>query len=334
MKFRLLCALSVAVACGPMTVLGQPQGPIEVNGIAAKVNGQVITRSEVNMLLAPSYLQLVSKFPRRGEEFERQFKEEKARVIQELIDRQIILDEFKQLGATIKPSYIDEEIDRQIRDQFNGSEERFREELKKSRLTMEGYRRMTRDKLVVDAMKQQQAILNAPPPLPDEIRKEYNNIKLQIRDTTKDQISFMKIYIPRVDPQNPLSTPETQLALAESLVKQLKDGKDFAELAKSYSRDAFAEAGGVQEDVPRMDLSSEFAAIIFDAKEGELLGPLEDPQGFTIVKVTHKDLGPSPALSEVRDMVENRVRADKSVAQYNRWIESRRKRAMIDIKDD
>ena len=305
---------------------------MEVNGIAAKVNGRVITKNQVSFMLAPVYAQLVTQFPRRGAQFESKFKEVKANIIQELIDRQIILDEFKQLGASIKPNLIDEEIKRQMRELYNGDEVKFREELKRSRLTMEGYREMTREKMVVQAMRAQQ-FSDAPPPLPNEIEKEYDEVKATLRDVTKDVITFQKIFIPASDPQNPLATPETQLVLAEGIARQLAEGKDFTELAKTQSKDAFADKGGLQENVPRTDLSAEFAAIIFDAPLGKILGPLLDRQGFTLVKPVKIDLGPAPALDDkVREMIEERVRRKKTSAQYERWIESKRKRAMIEIK--
>ena len=308
-----------------------PSGPIEVNGIAAKVNGQVITKNQVSFMLAPIYAQLAAQYPRRGPQFESQFNEAKSKVIQELVDRQIILDEFKKIGASIKPHIIDEEIKRQMRELYNGDETKFREELKRSRLTMEGYREMTREKMVVQAMRAQQ-FSDAPPPLPNEIQKEYDDEKLAMRDVAKDVISFQKIFIPASDPQNPVATPETQLTLAEDLAKQLADGKDFTELAKANSRDAFAEIGGLQENVPRTDLSPEFAAILFDAPVGKVVGPLVDPQGFTLVKPIKIDFGPSPPLDKVRDMIEERVRKKKTSAQYDRWIETRRKKAMIDVR--
>ncbi len=307
------------------------RGPVEVNGIAAKVNGSVITKNQVSFMMSPIVSQLAAQFPRRGPQFEAQFSEAKTKILQELIDRQIILDEFKQIGASIKPHVIDEEIKRQMRDLYNGSEVKFREELQRSRLTMEGYRKMTREKMVVQAMRANQ-FADAPPPLPNEIQKEYNDIKLTLRDVTKDVITFQKIFIPASDPLNLAATPENQLTMAEGLAKELSDGKDFTELAKANSKDAYAEKGGLQESVPRIDLSPEFASIIFDAPVGKIVGPLLDPQGFTIVKVVKIDYGPSPSLDKVRDMIEERVRKKKTSAQYDRWIESRRKRAMIDIR--
>jgi parvulin-like peptidyl-prolyl isomerase len=308
-------------------------GPIEVNGIAAKVNGRVVTQNEVSFMLAPIYSKLAAEFPRRGSQFEAKFKEARDGILQELIDRQIILDEFKQLGATIKPSIIDEEIKRQMRELYNGDEVKFREELKRSRLTMEGYRAMTREKIAVQSMRSQQ-FSDAPPPLPDEVQKEYNETKSKFRAVEKDMISFQKIFIPANDPQNPLATPETQLSLAEEIAKKIAAGEDFAELAKSHSKDAFADAGGLQENVPRLDLSPEFASILFDATPGKIVGPLMDPQGFTLVKPTKVVLGPAPALdAKLREILEERIRRKKTSAQYDRWIEGKRKRAMIDIRD-
>jgi peptidyl-prolyl cis-trans isomerase SurA len=333
--FPALLLAGTALACfSAQPLAAQPQpvaGPIEVNGIAAKVNGRVITKNQVSFLLAPIYAQLTAQYPRRGPQFESRFKEAKDGVIQELVDRQIILDEFKQMGAEIKPHVVDEDIKRQMQELYNGDEVKFREELKRSRLTMEGYREMTREKMVVQAMRAQQ-FSDAPPPLPIEIQKEYNEIKNSLRDVTKDVISFQKIFIPASDSENPLSTPETQLSLAEDLVRQLNAGADFAELAKEHSQDAFASVGGMQEDVPRTDLSPEFAGILFETPIGKIAGPLLDPRGFTIFKPVKILFGPAPPLAKVREMIEERVRRKKTSAQYERWIENRRKRAMVDVK--
>lgn len=312
---------------GTLTVNSQQ---IEVNAIAAKVNGSAITKNEVAFMLSPIYAQLATQFPRRGPEFERQFTEAREKILQELIDRRIILDEFKQVGASIRPYLIDEEVKRQIRELYNNDESLFREELKKSRMTMDGYREMTREKMVVQAMRAQQ-FSDAPPPLPNEIQNEYNEVNSTLRDVTKDNITFRKIFIPSADPENPLATPDTQLALAEDITKQAKEGKSFKELAKTYSKDAFAELGGLQENLPRTDLSPEFSAILFDAPENQVVGPLLDPRGFTVVMVLSKVLGPAPALSAVRPMIEERVRRKKTSEQYDRWIESRRKQAMVTI---
>lgn len=311
-----------------------PSGAFEVNGIAAVVNARVITKNEVGFMLSPVYAQLAAKFPRRGAEFERQALEAREKVLEELIDRQIIISEFKILeekGAKLDSRIVEKEIKRQIDANYNGSDKKFEEELKRARMTRDGYRKMTRQQLIVQAMRSEH-FSDAPPPLPAEVRAEYAKMKDLIRDTTKDKITFRKIFLPRLDADNPLATPETQLALAEQLANDIRNGADIAEIAKKHSRDAFADEGGYQEALPRTDLAAEFAAIIFAGKDGEVIGPLEDPAGFTVVKIIKIIPGPSPPLSEVRKEVEARVRTKKSSAAYEKWMEKKRKSASINRK--
>ncbi|WP_193211573.1 peptidylprolyl isomerase [Luteolibacter marinus] len=326
-----LASTALSPAQDPAANAAPPAGAIEVNGIAAVVNGNVITKNKVGFMLSPVFAQLAAQFPRRGAEFERQVLEAREKILQELIDRQIIISEFRELekkGANLKPQVIEQEIDRQIRTNYNGSEEKFEEELKRARMTRDGYRKMTREQLIVQAMRAEH-FSDAPPPLPGEVAKEYAEMKHLLRDTTKDQITFNKIFLPRLDDQNPLATPESQLELAEKLAAEIKNGADIAELAKTHSRDAFADQGGYQENLPRTDLAPEFASIIFAGKEGDVIGPLEDPAGFTVVKIVDIKPGPSPSLGEVREQVEERVRSKKSSAAYEKWMEGRRRSAVI-----
>lgn len=311
-----------------------PQGLVEVNRIAATVNGRPITAKEVGVMLGPEIARLMAEFPRRGPGFERQLNEARERVLQELIDRELILAEFATMraqGARLPDHVVDQEIDRQIQELYNGDRKKFREELAKARMGMAAYREMTKEKLIVQAMRSEK-FKDAPPPLPNEVREEYALAKDSLRDTSQDRLDYRKIFLPRLDPANPLATPETQLKLAESLAEKLKNGADFAELAEKHSAGAFAEDGGLQTDLPREDLTPEFAAILFDAEVGKIIGPLEDPAGFTIARVEKFDKGPPPPLDEVRDLIEERVRAKKTSARYESWIQKLRDKAMIDVK--
>ncbi|MEM1084741.1 MAG: peptidylprolyl isomerase [Verrucomicrobiota bacterium] len=341
----------ISLLCLPLTVLGQdeeppravavneqpavPQGMVEVNRIAATVNGLPITAKEVGVMLSPLIGQLMAEFPRRGAEFDRRLTEARDKILDELIDRQLIMSEFKKMevkGAKLPDHVVDQEIDRQIDTLYNGDREKFRTELAKAQMGMGAYRRLTKEKLIVQAMRSEK-FRDAPPPLPGEVQKEYNESKDTLRDITKDTITYRKIFLPRLDPANPLATPETQLELAEALAEKLKNGEDFAELAIKHSGDAFAQDGGLQESVPRPDLSPEFAAILFDAEVGKVLGPLEDSAGFTIAKVESIKKGPPPPFnSEIRKLMEQRVKAKKTSARYDEWIADLRRKALIDIK--
>lgn len=60
-------------------------------------------------------------------------------------------------------------------------------------------------------------------------------------------------------------------------------------MAKRYSKDLYAEKGGDWPVTERSTLSPESAAIIFGAQPGEIIGPLVDSTGFTIVLVEKRN---------------------------------------------
>lgn len=305
----------------------------EVTGIAAKVNGKVITTNEVNFHLAPYREQLSASMPRKGPQYHSLLKKARGEILDNLIERELILSEFNtKMQGRIPAHAIDEEIKRQIRELYNNNRSEFNKALKQSGITLQQHRRETEKKLIVQAMRARQ-FRHAVPPLPNEVKAEFNKHRLKMRDITGDAIEFHKIYIPKGDPNNPLVTPKTQLQLAERLVDELEKGADFEALAKEHSKDAYATEGGKVEKTKRTDLSPAFAAIMMETPEGKILGPLEDGRGFTIVRLDKKHYGPTPPLSKVRKAVEGRVRARKNKAKHDRWIKRLKQNAMIEKKN-
>jgi peptidyl-prolyl cis-trans isomerase SurA len=304
----------------------------EVTGIAAKVNGRVVTLNEVNYHLTPYREQLDAQMPHKTEAYKKLIGKARADILDSLIERELILSEFHHKIKGQMPAHaIDSEIKRQIIELYNNSRSEYVKALRESGMTTQQHRKETEKKLIVQAMRAQQ-FADAVPPLPGEIQEEYNKNKLKMRDITGDALEGHKIYIQKSDPNNPLITPEIQLQLAEDITEQIKKGKDFEELARKYSADSFAQDGGKVEKTPRTDLSPAFAAILMETDEGVLLGPLEDARGYTIVRVDKKYYGPVPPLSKVKDAIESRVRARKNKAKQDRWIKRLMDNAMIDIK--
>ncbi|MDP0492622.1 MAG: SurA N-terminal domain-containing protein [Verrucomicrobiota bacterium JB023] len=303
----------------------------EITSIAAKVNGHAITKKEVDTQLAPMRELLKTRFPRQGAIYQRRLKEARDQILEQLINNEIVLSEIE--GRASIPDYaIDEEIRRIVRENYNGKEAEFRNFLKETNQTMRSFRESQKEKILVQAYRSQQ-FGDIPPPTEAEIRAHYNQRKNDMRNRREDKVDFQKIFLIANDRLDPNINPESQLALAERLVLELKGGADFADLAKKYSADAYASEGGLQKDVPRLDLNLAFGEVIFENSEvGEIVGPLKDPAGFTIVKVLKKDLGPAPPLSdkEVKERMKKEVQIEKRTERYDKWINGLKKNAMIE----
>ncbi|MGJ8657626.1 MAG: peptidylprolyl isomerase [Akkermansiaceae bacterium] len=304
----------------------------EVNGIAAIANGRVVTRNEVAFMLAPIRARLAMKHPRMGATFNSELAKSKKKILEELIDRQLIIHEFNSMGAQIPDHAIKADIKRQVDKSYNGSDAKFRKQLKESNLSYTRYFQLTKDKLIGQAMRAQH--FNDPTPATqDELIAEYNKHKRDMRDRSKDKIDFEKIYIPVTNDDDLLATPETQKALAEDIAKKIKNGANFAALAKEYSTDAFADQGGKQNNVKRTDLRPDVSFALFTEPIGTVIGPIQlDAGGFQIIRVTRQIDGPYPGLSKVRTEMEQAVQNKKSSVRFERYISRLRKKALIKYK--
>ncbi len=324
MKPVVSAAFLAALSVTPLTAA------VELTGIAAKVNGHVITKREVYFHLAPTVNMLRAKYPRLGEQYRREFQRAQEEVLERLIENRLVLSNLEDKGLKVPDHVIDQEVNRIIREVFNGNEDEFRKHLDQTGMTRRAFRESQREAILVQAFKSQQ-FRDVAPSTPDEIRKRYKERKHELRDRSKDLITFRKIFIPSADRDNLAATPEDQLALAEEIAGKLRDGADFPEMARKHSAGAFAENGGLWEDTPRTDLETGFADIIFDAEKGTIVGPLKDPRGFTIVEVLGIKTGPAPPLDkEMRERMRREVEIEKRSDRYQKWLELLKRNAMVE----
>ena len=300
------------------------QGPQLVNKIAAKVNGDVITLNELMIKVAPSQSVLMSRYPRRGATFQRQLEELKAGILDELIDRAIIFTEFKDRVRSFPDYQIENEVKRVVQNVYNGDEQLFKKYLKATNLTRDQFKEQQRKELLVQIVRAQQ-FGDVAVPKENELREEYGRWSITNRDRAKDLGTYRRIYLHKSRGGGPFS----QLKLAEDIVKKLKNGEDFNDLAKRYSNGSHAEQGGVWKDIPRTDLAMEFGTLLFETIGSEIMGPLEDQIGFNIVQVMERKLGPAKAFTEVREEIQRRVISDKKKSNYQKWMKKMRARAVI-----
>ncbi len=304
-----------------------------VNRIAATVNGRPITSSEVRARLAPYFRELMMLYPRQGPRFNSELVEAKKSVLNDLIERELVLCDFEVKGFSIKEDQVEDEINRRILMQYAGNRSEFLDNLRKSGMNYTEYRESVRKEITVSAMRGMRYERGIPP-TPDEIREEYKETSSEYRDIMKDRITYSKIFIPAMDPDDPLMTPEERYKLAVRLKEELENGKlEFADAARRYSRDAHAKDGGRWPSLQRNELAVEFANVVFAAQPGQLVGPLLDPAGFTLVKVHSKKLAAAPSLDtpEVKQKVDDAVRRKKSERRYRQWVDRLRDKAVIRV---
>lgn len=295
------------------------------NGIAAVVNGRVITRSEVREAVNAQEQMLHMQFQNDPATLQRELSNLHATALDSLIDRELILAEFKRLGASLKSQWIDDDINDIIRKSFKGNRDAFVKELASTGMTVKKFRELREKMMIVQAMRGKQAAQQAPA-TPKEVEDFYaKNID---RWREGGMVKFSKITIPKFSGEAG-TTPEGQRKLAEEIRRKIINGADFATTAKTYSQDSHAEDGGAYDWMARNQMNPALADVVFGLKQGGISSVIEEEGYYIIIACDAIKHGAAKSLKELRPEIEHAISSEKSKGTIDKWMEGLRKRSVI-----
>ncbi len=105
-------------------------------------------------------------------------------------------------------------------------------------------------------------------------------------------------------------------AKAEEVLKQVKAGADFAELAKTHSEDeASAKNGGDLDYFGRGRMVPEFDQAVFEMQPGQTSDPIKTQFGYDIIKLVDKKAATTRTLADVRQQLTDQLAYERAQAQ-------------------
>ena len=287
------------------------------NRIVAVVNDEVITEadvtSRVNALLDGS-----SDAASLGSDPSTMHQA----ILQRLIDHQLLLQEAKRLNVSVTMSEVDQRLDA-IRGRL-GSEDAFRQALASSALSEEQLKDEIRNQLLIDRLIDQK-IRSTVGVSPQEVAQAIGEEPGLAKPGDRVRAAHLLVRV------NERRSEDQARALITDLHRQLSQGADFEAIARQYSEDAHATAGGLMEWVAPGELLPELDAALFSLKEGELSQPIQTRLGFHIVKVLERRAATSLSLLEAHRTVSQRLYEQKFQAAMQRWLVELRRRAYIHL---
>jgi parvulin-like peptidyl-prolyl isomerase len=303
-----------------------PAGGRDVtDGIAATVNGRVITRGEAREAVAARRF-LIARQEKNPAERRRLLQEAEREGLEDLIDRELILSEFEKKGGSMREHYVDAEVNRFIRENYNNDRKAFLKELREAGVTLRKFRETREQQLIVSYM-QADTVRNTPPPTPSEVNAYYQRNVADYRE--EGQVRLRTITIPKSPPGDLTASESSQRALAADILRRIRAGSDFSEMARQYSADSVAKDGGDRGYIGRDTLRQDLTDVAFSLKTGEVSDILEDSRNYYILYVEDRRYGRTAPLSEVRDEVERRVQQEQQKKLVDAWLDRLRRRAVI-----
>ena len=289
--------------------------------IAVVVNDEVITDGEIEKAIEPLYEQYRTIY--RGNELMKKLEEAKQRVVEQLIEERLILSQAKKLNIEVDEQEIDKKIaDTQAR---FGSKEEFEKALRAQRISLKDLRARYKEQLISRRLVDEKVGAKITV-TPIEASNYYNAHKEEF--VLPEEIKLDNILI---SPAGSLG-PQKAADLAKEIARRLKEGGDFAGLAKVYSEGPGASEGGSMGYVKRGELMPEIEKVVFNMKEGEVSGMIQTHLGYHFFKVEEKKASMVRPFTEVQAGVEEAVFREKIKDKLKGWVEGLKKNAYIAFK--
>lgn len=294
------------------------------NGIAAIAEGKVITVEDIRREIAPLVQQL-QREARNEQEFNQKLEALQDDVIQNLIDRVLIVKEFySDEKRRIPESFVDNAVSENIITQFEGDRSKFLAYLRSRGLTQREYRREVEEDIIYSYMRGQQRKSQSVVS-PVQVQTFYN--ENEERFFQEDGVHLRLIQFSRKD-----GVTDEQLRQKAAMVKaRLAAGESFEKIAQDVSEDSRRARGGDWGWQKKSDLKAEFSDPLFELKAGEATDAIILPEGAFVLFAEERRYAGIQPIDEVRDDIERILIQQMSRQSQERWLERLRRNGYVKL---
>lgn len=292
------------------------------NGIVAVAEEKIITVADVMQYIGPLLPQIRNE-ARNEKEFQERLEQLQDSAIQDLIDRVLIVKEFrKDEKRQIPYHYIDNAIADEVAERFEGDRSKFLAFLKAKGQTQRDYRREVEENIIFQYMQGQQRKSQSVVS-PVRIETFYNENK--DRFYQEDAVHLRLIQLTRTENESDTTLTEK----ANTILSRHRSGEKFEDLAKEFSNDMKRSKGGDWGWMKRSDFKKEFSDPAFSLKKGEASGVILLPEGAFLLYAEDRKVAGIQPIDEVRDQIERILLQQMGRASQERWLERLRRNGYV-----
>ncbi|NQT00921.1 MAG: peptidylprolyl isomerase [Planctomycetes bacterium] len=309
--------------------LAAPEEPAD--GIAVTVNGVDITEAELQKIIQPQLEKMAQQNkqlpPSFAQALEKQIRQQ---ILDELIVVRLLEEKVKETNIVIT----DEEVTKQVEQIASAqrpplSVEELKNIAESQGIVFDDWKNEIRKKL-----GQQKLFISHVPyninVTEAEAKKYYDENPTQFQ--TKEQVRASHILItPKTDEAgaDPNQEKAKAKAKAEDLLKQIKEGADFAALAKANSSCSSAAQGGDLNFFGKGNMVPPFEKAAFALETGKVSDIVETRFGYHIIKVTDRKGTGTTSFEQAKNDIIQKLTQGKKNELAQEYINSLKAAASI-----
>lgn len=280
----------------------------EDNEVIASVDGSTVTLSEYKA----AFEKLKSQLPKGDSLDPEGVKTLKMNLLNQLIEKKILMTESAKLGITVSEAEINDHINK-IVGEYPDSDT-FNSRMKEENIDIPSWKKEIEYQIMLDKLVRTVAGSDVTV-TPEEIKKYYDDHLDQYNYPTR--VRALQIM---------LETKEQ----AQTILDEINAGADFSELANTYSISPDSEKGGDLGFFSEDEMPPSFS-VVFNMKPGELSEVVRSEYGFHLFKIIDRREAKMLSLEEARPEIEERLSRLKSEEKYGAWFEQIRKNKKIEV---
>ncbi|MFP3928559.1 MAG: peptidylprolyl isomerase [Desulfobacteraceae bacterium] len=287
---------------------------------AALVNGTPISKARLDREMSGLQQRLIQAGREVSPE---QLEGFRPRLLESLIDRELLYQASVEQGIEVTEQELDEEWER-IRGRFSSKEE-FEQALKRMGVTPDSLKDEIRRSKAVQKLVQMR-FGESSRVTEEEARAFYE--ENPERFERPEEVRARHILI---RPESGEGDEGREEALEEirQVQDKLKEGEDFAELAAEHSDGPSGARGGDLGYFPRGRMDETFEDEAFALEPGEVSGVVETEFGYHLIKVEDKRPETILSFDEVKDKLSKYLVGEKTRAQVAEYVEELKQEADI-----
>jgi len=321
MYLRLFLLMSAAMAAATAAEVRV------VEEIVAKVNGDIITRGEIEQTRQALAAQL-KRDGITGARLQEALKQQEKDALREQIDQMLLVQKGKDLNINVDPEVTRQLAEIQVQSKIEDPDkfhEWIRQQTGKS---FEDFRQDWKNRALTRRVIGQEIGSRIAIPEADK-RKYYEEHK---KDFVREEVVFLRQIVISTEGK----TPE-QVAAAEKKAKDVaaraKRGEKFGELARDFSDDP--ETSRSQGELPplkRGQLRKEIEDIVFKQSKGFVTDPIKVPAGFLILRVEDRWAPGQASYEEVEPEITERLSMPLMEPKIRAYLTKLREDAFLEIR--
>jgi len=287
----------------------------------AEINGVAISKKDFDKQVQ----QVRARMAQRG----RSLKDSDMGAVREnilntLIDRELLYQASQKEGIKIAKKAVDEKIDELKKKLADDGD--FSKILKKADITEAGLRTQLRQQMAVQELVKKKISKNIS--ISDkEARAFYDSKQEFFKQPEQVRASHILIKVEAKAKKKDVKAAREKI---ERIQKRLKEGEDFAKLAKETSQCPSSAKGGDLGFFKRGQMVKPFEDAVFSMKTGQVSDIIRTRFGFHIVKVTGKKPAETVAFVKVKDKIKVYLKQKKVQEDVKKLVASLKKEAKIE----